>query len=273
MPPARRKSAPAPLPGSSPLPDVRLLAARPDAALLALPSRRADDDAVRALGQAGDLDLDAVLLAETAKGEPGEVVSAPDVLLFGVGAAAPKDLRKAGAALARKAKGSPQLVVDLDGLQPGSDAAGAFVEGLLLASYRFTLKPGAEPRVLQDVVLVGADPVAVLQAVVVARATALARDLVNLPPRECSPEFLAKTAATRCADLAVRVRDDAELRAEGFGGVVAVGQGSSRPPRFVEIGYDGSAGGPPRATSSSSARASPSTPAACRSSRRRACRR
>ncbi|MCU1691166.1 MAG: Leucyl aminopeptidase [Frankiales bacterium] len=243
MPPARRKSALAPLPGSSPLPDVRLLATRPPGALLALPTRPVDD-VVTTLGEVSDVDLAAALTSESAKGEPGEVVRVPvtadsAVLLVGVGAATPKDLRKAGAALARKAKAAPQLVVDLTGLQPSADAVGALVEGLLLASYRFTLKPGAEARALQDVVLVGADPVAVLQAVVVARATALARDLVNTPPRECSPDFLAKTAASRCADLTVRVRDDAELRAEGFGGIVAVGQGSSRPPRLVEIGYDG----------------------------------
>ena len=123
------------------------------------------------------------------------------VLLVGTGGASPRDLRKAGAALARKAKGSPALVVDLRGLRPSPDAVGALVEGLLLASYGFTLKPGAEPRVLQEVVLVGADAVAVLQAVTVCRATALARDLVNTPPREASPDWLARTAVAVCADL------------------------------------------------------------------------
>ncbi len=75
-----------------------------------------------------------------------------------------------------------------------------------------------------------------------ARATALARDLVNTPPRELSPDALAKAAASACTDLEVRVRDDAALREEGFGGLCGVGQGSSRPPRLVEITYDGGGG-------------------------------
>ena len=29
----------------------------------------------------------------------------------------------------------------------------------------------------------------------------------------------------------------AELAAEGFGGILAVGSGSARPPRLVELGY------------------------------------
>ncbi len=243
MPPARRKTAPRALPGSSPLPEVRVVGPQPDAAVVAVPTRR-QDDAVVALGALPDVDLAALLVQEEAKGEPGEVVARPlaegrRVLLVGVGEAAPKDLRKAGAALARRAKGHPSVVVDLSGLRPGPEQTAALVEGLLLASYGFTLKAGAEPRVLQELLLVGADAVGVLQAVVVARATALARDLVNTPPRELSPDALAKAAAAQCADLAVTVLDDAALRERGFGGIVAVGQGSSRPPRFVEVRWDG----------------------------------
>jgi leucyl aminopeptidase len=45
------------------------------------------------------------------------------------------------------------------------------------------------------------------------------------------------------------VRDEQELRVEGFGGLVGVGRGSSRPPRFVELGYvpQGSDGHEPHA--------------------------
>ncbi|MCW2606099.1 MAG: Leucyl aminopeptidase [Frankiales bacterium] len=247
MPPARRKSAS--LPGSAPLPEVRVLATRPvAAAALALPVRPGDD-AVEVAGTLPDAgpDVPAVLAAEKAKGEAGEVLSLPvtggealeRLLLVGVGTASPKDLRKAGAALARKAKGVPALVVDVAALGLDGAATAALVEGLLLASYGFTVKPGAEPRVLQEVVLVGGDPVGVLQAVVVARSTAFARDLVNTPPRELSPDALAKAAVAACPDLDVRVRDEAALRAEGFGGIVGVGQGSSRPPRFVEVTHDG----------------------------------
>jgi leucyl aminopeptidase len=246
VPPAVRKSTTSTVPGASALPEVRVVVERPAAAVLAVPTRK-DDGTVVALGDVPEIDVPALLVAERAEGGAGEVVSVPvagqvpleRLLLVGVGAADGADLRRAGAALARKAKGSAQLVLDLRGLAPEKPAQRALVEGLLLASYGFTLKPGAEPRVLTEIVLVGADEAAVRHAVVVATATAFARDLVNTPPREASPDWLAGAAAAACADLTVRVRDEHELREQGFGGIVGVGQGSSRPPRLVELTYDG----------------------------------
>ncbi len=77
------------------------------------------------------------------------------------------------------------------------------------------------------------------RAVTTARATALARDLVNTPSREKTPDWLAEQARVALADLTVAVRDETALRADGFGGIVGVGQGSARPPRFIEATYDG----------------------------------
>ena len=117
-------------------------------------------------------------------------------------------------------------------------------------------------------------PQAVHRATTVARATAIARDLANTPSNEKAPQWLAEQAV-RLGDeagLSVRVRDEAALAAEGLGGVVAVGTGSARPPRVVELRYTPVPVAWPR-TSSWSARASPSTPVGCRSSHaRRWCR-
>jgi leucyl aminopeptidase len=75
---------------------------------------------------------------------------------------------------------------------------------------------------------------------VLARATGLARDLANTPSNVKDPSWLAGTAA-RLADavpgLTARVRDEDWLREHGFGGVVAVGDGSSRPPRLLELSW------------------------------------
>jgi leucyl aminopeptidase len=198
---------------------------------------------VRVLGDAGD--VSATLEREKPKGEAGEVVAVlgeQRVLLLGTGKATPANLRKAGAAAARRSKGQRALVLDARGLSLKDEGLRALAEGLLLSSYGFTLKD-VDPRALREVTVVVADPAALQpgldRALAVIRGVAAARDLVNTPPADKSPAWLAKQGASLLKGLDVRVRDDKQLRAEGWGGVLAVGQGSSRPPRVVEVGYDG----------------------------------
>jgi leucyl aminopeptidase len=78
-------------------------------------------------------------------------------------------------------------------------------------------------------------------------AVRTARDLVNTPPNDLYPETFAARARelAEAAGLEVEVLDDAALAEAGFGGVLGVGQGSSRKPRLVRLRW---AGGPsPRA--------------------------
>ena len=223
--------------------------------VLAVPVRPAEESDAAAgpavLGPAPRADeLPALLRAEDAKGGPGEVVALPlpggqpeRLLLVGTGTGSPADLRRAGAAAARRARSSPRLALDLRELDLDDDGLRSLAEAVLLASYGFSVAD-AEPRPLRDVVLVVRDPVrlqeALDRAVTTAQATALARDLVNRPPRDLPPAELAEQARTLLGDLPVRVRDETELAAEGFGGLLGVGQGSTRPPRLVEATWDGS---------------------------------
>jgi len=210
--------------------------------VLAVPTRPGEP--AKVLGDAPDGAREAVE-RERAKGEAGELVALPGeqrVLLLGTGDASPVALRKAGAALARRAKGQSSLVLDLRGLALKDEGLRALADGLRLASYGYTLKE-REPRALREITLVVRDPAALkaalARALVVTAATATARDLVNTPPADKSPAWLAKQATSLLKGLEVRVRDEKELAAEGWGGVLAVGQGSSRPPRVVEARYDG----------------------------------
>ncbi|RKS71879.1 leucyl aminopeptidase [Actinomadura pelletieri DSM 43383] len=191
--------------------------------------------------------LDELLELHRAKGEPGEITATQvrvgdrmrELLLYGVGDAAPADLRKAGAALARRGRGRTALVAGV----PAGDLA-AFVEGALLAAYEFRIgAPSAKKPLGTLAVLTEAGPDADAPAIELgtarARATALARDLANTPSREKDPAWLAARAERVAADsgLTVRVRGEKELVEEGFGGIVAVGGGSSRPPRLIELSY------------------------------------
>ena len=244
---------PSPFP-AVPLPELVLADQLPAAAVVAVPTAP-EGESARLVGQLPDglgVDAAALLARETAKGGAGEVVGVPvtaegdleRVLLVGTGAATPADLRKAGAAVARKAKDAASLVVDLRGLEVDGAGLRALAEGLLLASYSFTRKAEPKARALTSVTVVGAaagqDDLDAALAVV--RATAVARDLVNTPSLEKSPQWLAEQARALLADLEVDVLDADQLAARGFGGILGVGQGSTRPPCLVEARYDGGAG-------------------------------
>jgi leucyl aminopeptidase len=226
------------------LPTLRLAGTVPAAEVLAVPTRPGEG-APELLGEV-PVDVTAVLAREKAKGEAGELVAVPvaeRVLLLGTGDASAAALRKAGAALARRAASSPSLALDLRGLEVSPAALRGLAEGLLLGSYGFTLKASSEPKALRDITVV-VRQVAALgpvldRAVAVARATAVARDLVNTPSMDKTPAWLAAQAKALLKGLTVRVRDDKELRSEGWGGVTAVGMGSARPPRVIEATYDG----------------------------------
>jgi leucyl aminopeptidase len=226
------------------LPALALAGTAPVADVVALPTAPGDE-APRVLGQP-PVDVTALLAREKAKGEAGEIIPLPvedQVYLLGTGDGSPTALRKAGAAIARRAKKQESLVLDLRRLTLGSEGLQALAEGLLLSSYGFTLKPSADPRPLSRITLVVAEPeslkAALQRTVAVIAAVAAARDLVNTPSLEKNPSWLAAQAKTLLKGLDVKVRDEAQLRSEGWGGVVAVGMGSSRPPRVVEARYDG----------------------------------
>ncbi|MGB7982719.1 MAG: M17 family metallopeptidase, partial [Candidatus Nanopelagicales bacterium] len=81
-----------------------------------------------------------------------------------------------------------------------------------------------------------------------ALASLTARILIHTPPNIADPRWLAAQAqeVAAASGLSVRVRDEVELADQGFGGLVAVGAGSARPPRLVELGWTAPGDGPTR---------------------------
>jgi len=171
------------------------------------------------------------------------------VLLVGVGSGNEAGWRAAGAGLVRSARREAALTVGLPVDVPAGvrrDAVRGLAEGALLASYRYRLgadPPDKAPK-LRTVTMIAEEPVEVASAVAwalaVAEATYLARDLTNTPSDRKSPAWFARRverAAAAHPGLTVRVRDPRELTVEGFGGILAVGRGSARPPRLVELSW------------------------------------
>lgn len=131
------------------------------------------------------------------------------------------------------------------GIQP--ESVDALVLGLSLGAYRFRVSAEPAPARLRKVLLVapdGADQASLREraerAGVLASATSLARDLANAPSNVKDPEWLTARAAELARNtpgLDAVVRDEKWLDERGFGGVLAVGGGSSRPPRLLELSY------------------------------------
>ncbi len=73
-----------------------------------------------------------------------------------------------------------------------------------------------------------------------AAATNLARDLSNEPANALHPSDLAEAARAAVEGKGVRVtvKDEQQLRREGFGGIIGVGQGADHPPRLIELRYE-----------------------------------
>ena len=193
-------------------------------------------------------------------GKAGQVVLVPAsafeadlaatvVAVAGMGAIGPdgprlEQLRRAAgnASRAMVGQGSAGLAFGYD------DAAqvGAIAEGAALGAYQFTryrTPDQVAPAVLLIAVAEGSKALmaAVERAGVVAEAVAGVRDLVNTPGNELFPASFgqAAAAAAKASGVKVKVMDLAELTEGGFGGMVAVGQGSVRPPCLVKLSYTG----------------------------------
>ncbi|MBV9320387.1 MAG: leucyl aminopeptidase, partial [Mycobacterium sp.] len=162
----------------------------------------------------------------------------------------PADVIRRAAGTAARALGPAEAVITTLGELPGAGVLSAVVEGLILGSYRFTAyrtgKTAPKDRGLRKITVLSTAKGAKAEAAhatAVATAVATARDLVNTPPSHLFPAELARRARAlgQSAGLDVEVLDDKALQKAGYGGVVGVGKGSSRPPRLVRLTYRGSA--------------------------------
>jgi leucyl aminopeptidase len=125
--------------------------------------------------------------------------------------------------------------------------AGPAIEGAGLADYRFEQFKDKKTGALESLeVKVLADDLAGVRragqrGATVAEATNLARDIGNQPGNLLYPETLAARAVRLARDyqLKITVFDEKKLRAGKFGGLLAVGQGSTRGPRFLVLEHRG----------------------------------
>ena len=217
-------------------------------------------------------DIDLLQAYKDAKltGKRGEVLRVPSldaveangILLLGVGKkadATPDALRRAIGKVAPALAKQRSVATTLPQVLPraGDAALQATAEGLLLGSYRFDrYKSNANGNrpVLEQVTLLGSGRSdarkakrTLDRAQVISESVEWARDLVNTPALEATPDYLAKEAQRMAKETGLRVKiwKKAELERGGMGGILGVGRGSVNEPRMIELEYSGGGRGAP----------------------------
>ncbi len=178
---------------------------------------------------------------------PGNFAAGSIALLgLGSGGVNSPTLRMAAGALTRHITGVESITFAVP--TPDADVVAAIAEGALLGTYRYTGGKSKQPEPssipASKFSIVGtpdADEVAfgLDRAVAIADSAALVKELVLTPPADLAPANLAARAIEEATALGATVQEwtEAELARDGFGGILGVGQGSSRPPRLVKISY------------------------------------
>lgn len=156
-------------------------------------------------------------------------------------------LRALGGAAVRALRNISEIVFDLPSLT--KNQALALLEGAALGNYEYTGHKNKAnlkaPRLSKITVLSDAKVSAaeISQIEILASAVNATRDLVNTPPNELYPASMVKAVQkdAKGLGLSLTIWDEKALAKDGFGGILAVGAGSARPPRLVKIEYRGKA--------------------------------
>ncbi len=127
-------------------------------------------------------------------------------------------------------------LVDVEG------AIGAVTLGYLLGAYRFDAyrsEPKLRSNERLELLEVGEHAEAEIRdAVAIAGGVTLARDLINRPAVDKPPGVLADRARSLSDGISVEIVDEVEAAERGYGGLLAVGAGSTNPPRMVILRYE-----------------------------------
>ena len=164
----------------------------------------------------------------------------------------PDTLRRAAGAgtKALLKMGVTEIALDLTGFAGHVAPA---VEGTILASYKF-VGFGKDPSkrthgvlarlqvIVKENEVIGAK-VQAREAEIVASISNTIRAIGNLPGNLLTPAILADKAQelAKGRALTVKVWNERHLARDGFGGILAVGQGSVNPPRLIVLEYRGGA--------------------------------
>ena len=192
-----------------------------------------------------------------ATGKSNEIIkvpySKPQTIYFtGLGESSksydPEILRRAAGAASRELAGQSVATFAL----PATTLAqiSAVAEGAALGAYAFTefrssTKPDFKEPLAQIIIATkstsdAAAKRALVRAEIIARHTATVRDLINTPPSHLTPDSFCNRMKKLATPLGLKVEilNEVTLKAQGYGGIIGVGQGSANPPRLLHVSYN-----------------------------------
>ena len=183
-----------------------------------------------------------------ATGKADEVIKLPGtatkVILFtGLGKASKEysseTIRRAAGIAAQNLHGHKSAIFAIE------NDAKAMAEGAALGSYSFTDFRGhskKDQKAPLSEIYIDADGDAKLlkEVEIEVKWTFFVRDLVNMPPSFLNPKKFAELVSAKTKKVSgvkIKVWDEKQLKSQGFGGIIGVGQGSANPPRLVHLSY------------------------------------
>ena len=184
-------------------------------------------------------------------------VKAPRVLVAGLGDQKKFDaarFARANGDAARALKGLPlknaiSYLADVD--VAGKDASwkvriAAVASDAAAYKYTATFKPREKSKTpeLEAIAFSAADATkpSLAAANAIANGVRFARELGNLPPNICNPQYIAdqaKTFAGEHEDVTCEILEEADMRKLGMGALLGVSQGSANEPKFIVLHYKG----------------------------------
>lgn len=187
--------------------------------------------------------------------------AAPRLLLIGIGKQSdvkPETLRRCGAVLAKTATGkklsSVALRVPAFTKMPATEVIESLTEGVMLTAYKFDKyfsdKDAKKNNTVSSLTFCLEDKKSLHEAKsaahyagIVAEAVITARNLANAPNNEVYPEVLAARVRelAKHSGFKVTVFEKKKIEALKMHGLLAVNQGSSRPPVFLVMEHNGGA--------------------------------
>lgn len=188
-------------------------------------------------------------------------IASPRLIVIGLGESSKislEGIRRAAAAVAKRARSAKAkhlalLLPSLDTVlkEPVETIAQTITEGCLLSLYKYdkyftekketNSKIGAITLFSDDEDLLKAAKKGMIFGRSLCDSVYFSRDLQNAPSNEIHPEALAHAARESGAKHGFRVTvwDKKRIDQEGFGGLMTVNAGSSRPPVFIVMEYHG----------------------------------